>query len=111
MIDWSRINELVQEIGAEDFCEVVDLFLDEVDDAISRLEACEGNPVVTEEHMHFLKGAALNLGFETLAQLCLKGENSAAAGQPDAVSPAEVRKTFSDSRRLFRRDLPKRLAA
>ena len=111
MIDWSRVDELVDEIGAEDFAEVVDLFLDEVEIAIVALEKCEGNPVVTEEQMHFLKGASLNLGFAELAQLCLKGEKSAASGAPDAVSPAQVRDTFESSRRKFEQDLPGRLAA
>ena len=32
------------------------------------LDKAEGNPIVTEEQMHFLKGAALNLGFEELAE-------------------------------------------
>ena len=30
MIDWPRVKELKDEIGAEDFGEVVDLFLEEV---------------------------------------------------------------------------------
>ena len=111
MIDWSRVDELVDEIGAEDFGEVAELFLFEVESAITQLEQSEGNPVVTEEQMHFLKGAALNLGFERLAQLCLKGEKSASTGNPEAVSPAEVRQTFEASRDQFQQDLPGRLAA
>ena len=111
MIDWSRVDELVDEIGAEDFGEVVELFLSEVEGAIDLLAGAEGNPVVTEEQMHFLKGAALNLGFEELAQLCLKGEKAAAAGRADVVSPAEVRKTYESSRDVFQADLPARLAA
>ncbi|WP_323767824.1 Hpt domain-containing protein [Antarctobacter sp.] len=111
MIDWSRVDELVDEIGPEDFGEVADLFLEEVEGAIVLLESSEGNPVVTEEQMHFLKGASMNLGFETLAQLCRKGEKSAAAGNPEAVSAAEVRKVFDDSRSQFQQGLPDRLAA
>lgn len=111
MIDWSRVDELVDEIGAEDFGEVVALFLDEVETAIGQLEAGAGNPVVTEEQMHFLKGAALNIGFATLAQLCQKGEKSAAEGKPDAVSPQEVRDCYESSRAQFEQDLPARLAA
>lgn len=34
MIDWNRAAELREEVGAEDFSEVVDLFLEECDDAI-----------------------------------------------------------------------------
>ena len=37
MIDWTRVNELVDEIGTEDFGEVVELFLMEVDHAIGLL--------------------------------------------------------------------------
>lgn len=111
MIDWSRVDELVDEIGAEDFAEVAALFLEEVESAIGQLEASEGNPVVIEEQMHFLKGAALNLGFAKLAEICLKGEKSASAGNPDAVTAAEVRKTFEESHAQFQQDLPARLAA
>ncbi|WP_417205950.1 Hpt domain-containing protein [Antarctobacter sp.] len=111
MIDWSRVDELVDEIGPEDFGEVADLFLEEVENAITHLESGEGNPVVTEEQMHFLKGASMNLGFETLAQLCRAGEKAAAAGTPEAVSPAEVRKAFEESRIQFQKGLPDRLAA
>ncbi|MGH1412475.1 MAG: Hpt domain-containing protein [Pelagimonas sp.] len=111
MIDWSRINELVEEIGAEDFGEVVELFLDEVEGAICIFEQSASDPVVAEEQMHFLKGAALNLGFESLAQLCLKGEKAASTGRPEVVSPAEVRETFETSRVQFQEDLPNRLAA
>ena len=34
MIDWSRVNELRDEVGAEDFEEVVELFLEEVEEVI-----------------------------------------------------------------------------
>lgn len=111
MIDWSRVNELVEEIGAEDFDEVVTLFLEEVGSAITALEAAAANPVVVEEQMHFLKGAALNLGFESLAQLCMKGEKAAGANRPEVVSPAEVRKCFAASSALFEKDRGDKLAA
>ncbi|MBV7395291.1 Hpt domain-containing protein [Mameliella sediminis] len=111
MIDWSRVEEMIDEIGAEDFAEVVELFLDEVETAIDALDASAGNPVVTEEQMHFLKGAALNIGFATLAELCREGEKAAANGTPDKITPAQVRSAFEDSRLAFQRDLPGRLAA
>ena len=37
MIDWARVSELRDEVGAEDFDEVVELFLEEVDEAIAAL--------------------------------------------------------------------------
>jgi len=36
MIDWGRLNTLRDEVGEEDFEEVVDLFLDEVESVIDR---------------------------------------------------------------------------
>ena len=111
MIDWSRVDELVEEIGAEDFGEVVDLFLDEVEGAIATFEGASTDPVIVEEQMHFLKGASLNLGFESLAQLCLKGEKAASSGDASAVTPDEVRATFESSRAQFQTDLPARLVA
>ena len=37
MIDWTRVEELRNEIGPEDFAEVAELFLMEVEDTLSRL--------------------------------------------------------------------------
>ena len=37
MIDWARVSEFHDEVGAEDFDEVVALFLEEVDEAIAAL--------------------------------------------------------------------------
>src|SRR6056297_198277 len=111
MIDWSRVEELLEEIGAEDFGEVVEMFLDEVETVIVQLENDPDNFSNAEEQMHFLKGAALNLGFLSLAQLCQKGETSAASGHPGTVSAAEVRTILELSRSRFEKDLPDRLAA
>lgn len=111
MIDWTRVRELALEIGIEDFDEVVDLFLAEVEDSVSRLASAGDNPVKVEELMHFLKGAALNLGFQGLAQICQQGESDAAANAPPQVTPAQVRAIFEASRTAFLRDLPGQLAA
>lgn len=37
MINWKRVNELRDEIGPEDFAEVVELFLEEVEQVIDKL--------------------------------------------------------------------------
>ena len=37
MIDWACVSELRDEVGVEDFDEVVELFLEEVDEAIVAL--------------------------------------------------------------------------
>ncbi|MEP5153142.1 Hpt domain-containing protein [Planktotalea sp.] len=79
MIDWARISELRDEIGAEDFEEVVELFLSEVEERLDVLSADKPIPE-QEEDMHFLKGSAMNLGFDQLAALCHEGEKSANSG-------------------------------
>ncbi|MDO8328576.1 MAG: Hpt domain-containing protein [Cypionkella sp.] len=79
MIEWERVNELRSEIGDDDFAEVVALFLEEADEVILRLSAATGAKAL-EADLHFLKGAALNLGFADFAALCQDGERRAAAG-------------------------------
>lgn len=79
MIEWERVNELRSEIGDDDFAEVVALFLEEADEVILRLSAAAGAKAL-ESDLHFLKGAALNLGFDDFAALCQDGERRAAAG-------------------------------
>lgn len=96
MIDWQRVNELRDEIGPEDFGEVVELFLEEVETVIETLRA--GNRTGLEQQLHFLKGSALNLGFSEFAALCLKGERDSAAGQSDAVDLAEILAAFDQSK-------------
>ena len=79
MIEWERVNDLRSEIGEDDFAEVVALFLEEADEVISRISADTGAKAL-ESDLHFLKGAALNLGFADFAALCQDGERRAAAG-------------------------------
>lgn len=82
MIEWDRVNELCSEIGEDDFAEVVELFLQEADEVITRI-AQESGAAVLEADLHFLKGAALNLGFREFARLCQDGERRAATGACD----------------------------
>jgi len=52
MIDWNRAAELREEVGAEDFAEVIELFLDECDEAIQHLaEATSAQDI--EGQLHF----------------------------------------------------------
>ncbi|MCC1492472.1 Hpt domain-containing protein [Cognatishimia sp. F0-27] len=111
MIDWSRIAELRDEIGPEDFDEVSDLFLTEVLGIIETIDEAVGKPALMEEQMHFLKGAALNLGFSALSTICEKGEHAAANGDAHAVSPAEIRACFAESSAQYEEQYPERFAA
>jgi HPt (histidine-containing phosphotransfer) domain-containing protein len=80
MIDWDRVAELRNEIGVDSFDEVIDLFLTEADEVILRLRP-DADRKALESDCHFLKGAALNLGFKSLAAQCQLREAQAAKGQ------------------------------
>lgn len=99
MIDWARVAELRDEIGSDDFAEVVALFLEEADEVVARLPAC-ADAKSLESALHFLKGSALNLGFARLAQLCQEGERLAAGGAVDVDRPA-VAATYEASKTAF----------
>ena len=42
MIDWSRVKQLHDEVGEPEFGEVVETFLDEVQEVITRLQSATG---------------------------------------------------------------------
>ncbi len=110
MIDWARVDELREEIGAEDFDEVVALFLEEADEVAARL-AAGPDPARLEAELHFLKGSALNLGLATLAQLCQDGEKAAANGQAAAVDPGAVVAAYRAARDAFAAGMARSTAA
>ncbi|MFV0360923.1 Hpt domain-containing protein [Tropicimonas sp.] len=110
MIDWKRVAELRAEIGAPEFEEVVDLFLEEVDGATARLRTAP-IPESYETDLHFIKGCAVNLGFEALAGLCLTGETVAARGQAELVDIAAILDTYDTSRAMFLDGIAAGLAA
>lgn len=109
MINWSRVAELRDEIGAEDFDEVVELFLEEVEEVIERLRGLTDRSSL-EPDLHFLKGSALNLGFADLSDVCAAGEKMAAGGNSDEVNVDQVISTFAGSKTQFLSDLQTQLA-
>jgi histidine phosphotransfer protein HptB len=99
MIDWGRVRDLRMEIGADDFSEVIALFLEEADDVVCRLENLTDARAI-EGCLHFLKGSALNLGFAALAQICQTGEKRAASGMTN-MPLQDVAKIYQASRQAF----------
>lgn len=98
MIDWDRVNELKEEVGADDFEEVVEIFLEEVDGTLERLSS-SGNPPGRDD-FHFLKGSALNLGFEAMGALCQDSEMRAAQGE-GGLPLAPVIDIYETSKKAF----------
>ncbi len=87
------------EIGADDFGEIIAVFLQETDEVVARLITLSDARAM-ENDLHFLKGSALNLGFTTLAQICQSGERRAASGFAD-ISMQAVVDTYLLSRSAF----------
>lgn len=112
MIDWQRVQVLRSEIGADAFDEIVELFLDEVETEIEKLRkpAPSSGPDL-EAQLHFLKGSALNLGFESFSKLCHDGEAAVAAGDLDALDLPAVLSCYEQSKSVFLDGLENGLAA
>ena len=109
MIDWERMRELRHDIGAENFEEVVEMFFEEADAAVAHLTTCEDAPALSAE-LHALKGAALNLGFDRLAELCRQGESHAAEGDM-GVDLDALRLAYAEVRRVYRHSTAASFAA
>lgn len=97
MISVERVEELKSEVGADDFAEIVTLFLADAEAVIERLRTAR-DPAEAEELLHALKGSALNIGFDALAGLCRDGQGAAAGTPAWAVRHAQLVETFERSR-------------
>lgn len=110
MIDWQRVNTLRDEIGADDFEEVVPMFLEEVEAVTDELRA---SPDISslEAHMHFLKGSAVSLGFKAFSDMCGEGETKAAGGDAASIDLAAILECYEQSKKTFMTGLSEGLAA
>jgi len=108
MIDWTRVEELRNEIGADCFDEVVNLFLTEAGDAVTRLR---DNPDISRlaVDLHFLKGGVLNLGFVAVSNLCTEGKSLASTGQSERFDITALVITYERSKLAFLTEYPSRL--
>ncbi|WP_444463532.1 Hpt domain-containing protein [Rhodobacter capsulatus] len=98
MIDWERVAELRSEIGADGFAEVLELFLDEVENVVMNLGR---KPEKLGDELHFLKGSAWNLGFRDFGAICQDGERRCAAGNAATVDVAAVLDCYGRSKAIF----------
>ena len=109
MIDWAKVEELRDEIGADDFDEVVQIFLCEVEERVEQLSSHKALTEI-EEDLHFLKGSALNLGFTAFASLCHEGERIAQSDQMVA-NLKDIENGFLESKGWFLAEFAKRAMA
>jgi len=97
LLNRERLSTLRDEIGAEGFEDVVAMYLKECDEVVARITA-PGTGIVTAADLHFLKGNALMLGFEDLADLCRIGETERSA------DPARLTALYLQSRAALEGD-------
>ena len=76
MIDWARLDELHDDLGAETLQELVDVFLTESDEIALRL-APQCTVAELADHFHSLKGSSANLGLSDVANMCGDAETTA----------------------------------
>ncbi|MDD7970245.1 Hpt domain-containing protein [Roseinatronobacter alkalisoli] len=100
VIDWTRVQELYEEIGEDAFEEVLSLFVEEVDEALERLHAADTSAASMSE-FHFLKGAALNLGLSEMAEVCSRGEKMSNDAAPTEAEAASVLTGFPSAIRVL----------
>mgnify|MGYP006177802983 CR=1 FL=1 len=105
MIDWKQVNRLRTDVGIDAFDEIIELFINEVEGILERLRD-RPNYAEMENDMHALKGSTLNLGFQTLSELCKKGEKLSADRNPKAVNLPEIDSCFQISKSKFTTELP-----
>lgn len=100
MIDWARVAELREELGEDDIGEVIEIFLEEVENTISELNP---NPTGAEleQYCHALKGSTLNLGFQEFADVCKTGEVNTSTGQPAGTIVVDIQTCYSKSKASF----------
>ncbi len=109
MINWTRIKELHDEIGNEDFTEVVELFLFEAGTVVTRLRE-NPDPAGLEAELHFLKGGVLNLGFDDVSRLCQEGEVLATQGRNVQIDLQAIVTAYDDAKASFLEEMPSRLS-
>ena len=96
MINQTRLNELKDEVGEDDFNEVFELFCEEVEEVLAELEAIP--PSQLAERLHFLKGSALNIGFDDLGALCQSEEIRLKGNPTVTVDFPALRATYQASK-------------
>lgn len=102
MIDWNQIKQLEEDVGAEDLADVVEIFIEEVDEAVDALRngsAPTGADLAAA--MHFLKGSAYNLGFKAFGDKCSVGEKEANGGVGDKIDLSVIVELYDASKAEF----------
>ena len=99
LVNRKRLGELKEEIGHDEFGEVIEIFVEECDSAAAQLAEGVGEEVGPV--LHFLRGAAMNLGLDALAAACLEGERAAGRGESGRVDGPAIAALYDASRKAL----------
>lgn len=110
MIDWSQVADLYTDFDEDSFSEVLQVFVQEMKAGMAQLKAAQ-SPDENRTAFHFLKGAALNLGFSEVANLCSSGELRAAEGEDVTREKDQVLAAFPQTYTRFEQEWRQRMAA
>ena len=100
LINWSRIEALKEDVGREDVKEVIDLFINEIQQVIDKIPAQMEAENIADD-LHFLKGSALSLGFQELSCVCQTGYEAFSKTPRGAFEIDNVRACFETSKAEF----------
>ncbi|MBT0957679.1 Hpt domain-containing protein [Alphaproteobacteria bacterium KMM 3653] len=79
MADWDQLKDLQEMLGTEDCLVLVDMFEAEAKPVLGQFH--KGDTLNSpDQDLHFIKGSALNLGLNKLADACAELENTVATG-------------------------------
>ena len=99
MIDWEQLMELLESFGAEEFEELVESFWAELDEAITALaELNLQDAGAIAAQMHFIKGAAANMGLSDVVNCVSAQEQAANAGHLDQIDIAKAAQVYAQSK-------------
>ena len=102
MIDWSQVERLRDDLGAEVFPEIAEAFLQELETQAAGLDMAPATAAVMQDRFHTMKGSALYLGFADLAAVCAEAEACAKAGGDSVPWIKRAREVHASSARAFR---------
>lgn len=110
MIDWTRVQQMHQDLGQVEFSNLTELMLDELRPIVEKLRAQPSHPV-WESDLHQLKRSAMTLGFRDLAEKCRAVERAMMSKPQGDPEWSPVLDCFDRSVALFDVELPMHVAA
>lgn len=101
MINPARIQELKEEVGEDDLIEVIALFCEEVEEVLQSLNTTAQADIPAQ--LHFLKGSALNIGLDTVSELCRTEESRLKMDPSASVDIGAIRTAYAAAKDVLLR--------